>query len=165
MTRDATPHGTPDAFKVLIYVTWRDRLLVFDEPDFPEIALQVPGGTVEHPETVERAAFREFAEETGLEPKAPFRLIETCNHRFEQKGSLITHRRSYFHVALPEKPAETWVHWEKMPFGGGEPVRFRFFWLGLDEARQRLGYGMAEALACLGGETMTPALHRENLFR
>ncbi|MCM2396446.1 NUDIX domain-containing protein [Rhizobium sp. S95] len=165
MTRDAMPDGMPDAFKVLIYATWRDRLLVFDEPDFPEIALQVPGGTVEHPETVERAALREFAEETGLEPKAPFRLIETCDYRFEQKGSLITHRRSYFHVALSQEPAETWVHWETMPFGGGEPIRFRLFWLELDEARQRLGYGMADALAHLPGKPVTPVLHRENLFR
>ena len=29
--------------KVLIYATWNDRLLVFEEPDFPETPLQVPG--------------------------------------------------------------------------------------------------------------------------
>ena len=165
MTCATSGDVTPDAFKVLIYATWRDRLLVFDEPDFPEIALQVPGGTVEHEETVGRAALREFAEETGLEPKAPFRLIETRDYRFEQKGTLITHRRSCFHVALPEEPAETWLHWETMPFGGGEPICFRLFWLGLDEARQRLGYGMADALAHLAEKPATPALHRENLFR
>lgn len=36
-----------------------------------------------------------------------------------------------------------------MPFGGGEPIRFRFFWLGIDEASCRLGYGMQDALASL----------------
>lgn len=50
----------PDALKVLIYATWRDRLLVFDEPDFPEIELQVPGGTVEAGEDIAAAALREF---------------------------------------------------------------------------------------------------------
>ena len=34
----------PDALKVLIYATWRDGLLVFDEPDFPLVQWQVPGG-------------------------------------------------------------------------------------------------------------------------
>lgn len=52
--------------KVLIYATWNDRLLVFEEPDFPETPLQVPGGTVDAGEDILAAAYREFAEETGL---------------------------------------------------------------------------------------------------
>lgn len=61
----------PDALKVLIYATWRDRLLGFDEPDFPEVALQVPGGTVETGEDIAAAALREFSEETGILPETP----------------------------------------------------------------------------------------------
>ena len=62
---------SPDAHKVLIYATWQGRLLVFDEPDFPEIELQVPGGTMEPGESPEVAATREFVEETGLTPPQP----------------------------------------------------------------------------------------------
>lgn len=64
----------PDAHKVLIYATWRGRLLVFDEPDFPEIEFQVPGGTVEPGEATATAALREFTEETGLKPNRPLCL-------------------------------------------------------------------------------------------
>lgn len=63
----------PDASKVLIYATWRDRILVFDEPGFPEVLWQVPGGTVEADEDVAEAASREFHEDTGLMPPAASR--------------------------------------------------------------------------------------------
>lgn len=52
--------------KVLIYATASRGLLVFSEPDFPEIPLQVPGGTIDAGEDPLPAARREFSEETGL---------------------------------------------------------------------------------------------------
>ena len=52
--------------KVMIYAMGPRGLLVFREPDFPDVPLQVPGGTVEDGETFEAGACREFAEETGL---------------------------------------------------------------------------------------------------
>lgn len=140
---------SPDAHKVLIYAIWQDRLLVFDEPDFPEVELQVPGGTMEPGESPEIAARREFVEETGLTPTDAFAPLVTQDYRFSKDGRPICHRRHYFHVALTGDQRQTWIHQEMTPFGGGEPIRFRFFWLGLDEARQRLGYGMRDALHVL----------------
>jgi ADP-ribose pyrophosphatase YjhB (NUDIX family) len=49
--------------KVLVYTTWRDVPLVFDEADVSEVRWQVPGGTVEPGEDVTQAAGREFHEE------------------------------------------------------------------------------------------------------
>ncbi|HEV7306738.1 NUDIX hydrolase [Ensifer sp.] len=139
----------PDAHKVLIYATWRGRLLVFDEPDFPEIELQVPGGTMEAGENPVQAAAREFVEETGLTPSEAFTHLDTQDYFFLKDGRTICHRRHYFHVALTGEQQESWLHQEMTPFGGGAPIRFRFFWLGFEEADRRLGYGMRDALALL----------------
>ena len=54
------------ARKALIYATSPRGLLVFDEPDFPSVPTQVPGGTIDAGETPMEAAYREFEEETGL---------------------------------------------------------------------------------------------------
>lgn len=138
-----------DARKVLIYATWRDRLLVFDEPDFPDVPLQVPGGTVEPDEEIEAAARRELLEETGLAPQSPFRHLVTANHAFEKNHRLTTHRRSYFTVEIEHSPAEIWEHLENNAHDGSPPIRFRLFWLSFTEARERLGLGMGEALTFL----------------
>ena len=132
--------------KVLIYATSAKGLLVFDEPDFPEVGLQIPGGTVEPNETVFAAAAREFAEETGLTPDASLSLLAATDYRFIRNNRSHTHHRSYFHVELPNGLPDVWHHHETMPDGGGSPILFRFFWLGLDEARSRLGFGMEQFL-------------------
>ncbi|MEI2298955.1 NUDIX hydrolase [Ensifer sp. MJa1] len=140
---------TPDAHKVLIYATWRDQLLVFDEPDFPEIKLQVPGGTMAPGESPEAAATREFVEETGLTPLEPFTHLVMQDYSYRKDDRTVCHRRHYFHVALAGEQKESWVHHEMTPFGGGGPIRFRFFWLEIEEASHRLGYGMQDALHLL----------------
>lgn len=139
----------PDAHKVLIYATWRQHLLVFDEPDFPDVELQVPGGTMEPGESPEDAALREFVEETGLPPPTALLPLATHDYRFTKDGRQICHRRHYFHAQLSGEQRETWLHAEMTPDGGGPPIRFRFFWLGVDEALRRLGYGMEDSLGLL----------------
>ncbi len=139
----------PNALKVLIYATWRDRLLVFDEPDFPEVGLQVPGGTVDG-EDISAAALREFSEETGILPATPLAPLTVHDYRFSKGGVEVRHRRHYFHVRLEGDQPATWLHREMTPFNGGGPILFHFFWLGFDDARVRLGYGMGHGLPSLG---------------
>jgi 8-oxo-dGTP pyrophosphatase MutT (NUDIX family) len=140
----------PDALKVLIYATSRDRLLVFDEPDFPDVLWQVPGGTVEAGEDVAEAALREFQEETGLAPSAPLTPLAIHDYRFPLKiGGIAWHRRHYFRIELDGLHPETWLHHELTPFGGGDPIRFRFFWIDLTQAKIRLGYGMEHCLSMI----------------
>jgi 8-oxo-dGTP pyrophosphatase MutT (NUDIX family) len=139
----------PDALKVLIYATRNDLLLVFDEPDFPDVELQVPGGTIEPGEDILAAAQREFAEETGIDCDTPFALLATDDYRFVRNERQICHRRSYFHVELAGELAETWIHSEMTPFSGGPPIRFRFFWMRIEDAAQKLGYGMEQHLAMI----------------
>lgn len=142
----------PDAVKVLIYATWNGRLLVFDEPDFPEVALQVPGGTVEPGEAVDLAARREFIEETGLDiGDDTIRPLDDHDYRFAREGLEVCHRRHYFHVLLQGQHADSWIHQEMTPFSGGGPIRFRLHWVTIDAARASLGYGMADFLERISG--------------
>lgn len=141
----------PDALKVLIYATSGDRLLVFDEPDFPDVLWQVPGGTVEPEEDVAEAAVREFVEETGLTPPNPLIPLAVHDYRFSLKtGGIAWHRRHYFHVELEDGHAETWLHHELTPFSGGDPIQFRFFWIDYAQAKVGLGYGMEHCLPLIG---------------
>ncbi len=67
-----------------MHATSSRGLLVFEEPDFPEVGVQVPGGTVEPDEGVLAAARRELHEETGLLVEVPF---EHLLHREAQGRS------------------------------------------------------------------------------
>lgn len=133
--------------KVLIYATWNDRLLVFEEPDFPETPLQVPGGTVDAGEDILAAAYREFAEETGLLHSDGMIRLETVDYDYPERGSRELHRRHCFHLKLNAPMPETWDHYEMSPCDGGAPILFRLFWLDRRSAQNRLGLGMAESIS------------------
>lgn len=131
--------------KVLIYATSERGLLVFDEPDYPDVPLQVPGGTVEPGEDLSAAAIREFLEETGLSPPGPFVHLVTAPHTYTRHGHGRVLERSYFHVRIDVAPAE-WIHTEQTPHDGSAPIAFRLHWISLDHARMALGLGMGEFL-------------------
>lgn len=135
--------------KVLIYATSSRGLLVFSEPDFPDVPLQVPGGTVEPDETIGAAALREFREETGIDISSPMRPLGTHDYSYVRDGETRWLWRSYFHVQLSDDHPETWDHTEASPSDDGGPVLFRFRWMALADAQASLGLGMADFLGRL----------------
>lgn len=143
--------------KVLVYATWEQRLLVFREPDFPEVPLQVPGGTVEPGEELATAARRELAEEAGISGPRQFTLLGRQSIDVQKPEQLERHHRFFFHTALPGPYPDSWQHSENSPDGGGEPIRFELFWLSVDTASELLGGGLGACLPELR-QRLAPAL-------
>jgi 8-oxo-dGTP diphosphatase len=129
--------------KAYVYLTCGDKLLVFDEPDTPELGLQVPGGTIDPGESYLIGARREFTEETGLKLDTAFDHFADQDIPFEQLVAEGKHKAPYdrplkgrhvrqlFHASIPDIPAQEWEHYEMTPSNGGGPIRFRLFWLDL----------------------------------
>ena len=123
--------------KVLVFATSARGLLVFEEPDFPEVGLQVPGGTVEPNESAREAAAREFHEETGL--PAPSNLTEFHTDEILPPGTPEPVRRVSFHVGLKDGLPLTWDHLERHPCDSTDPILFRFRFLPIEGAPTDLG--------------------------
>ena len=125
--------------KAYVYLTCGSRLLVFSQPDEPEIGLQVPGGTLDPGESHLIGAKREFIEETGLDLDIGFHHLADQELIYQGTTGMQDglHKRRLFHATINEIPAEEWEHFEMTPSAGGPPIRFRLFWLDVfsDEAR------------------------------
>jgi 8-oxo-dGTP diphosphatase len=135
--------------KVLTYITQRDRLLVFRQPDFPEQGVQVPGGSVEPGEALATAALREAREETGLEALAIERLLGSADYELKVDVGP-PHRRHFFHLSCADETPARWERIGSFPLGR-VPVRFELWWEPLASAR--LHWEMDAYLATLPGTT------------
>lgn len=117
--------------KAYVYLTCGRKLLVFAQPDQPEIGLQVPGGTLDPGESHLIGARREFFEETGLTLDGALDHLADQDHVFDNGRGRDLHKRRHFHATLPVILKDEWEHYEMTPSGGGDPIRFRLFWQDL----------------------------------
>lgn len=134
--------------KVLAYVVWEGKLLVFRHRDHPEAGLQVPAGTVREGEPVEDAALREAREETGLPGIKVERFLgryqfDVAPHREE------TQDRFVFQLGLAIEPPLEWTH-DELHDGDHAPTAFCFSWLSLaDPQLDELAVGQGALLGRL----------------
>lgn len=119
--------------KAVLYLTSADHLLVFREPEYPDVGVQPPGGTVNDDETVADGAARELLEETGIRVAASD-LVEIGRQDYEyvSGGMLHRHSRVFFHAAVSEPVDRTWTTVETNPDGADHEILFALYWTPLN---------------------------------
>ena len=116
--------------KVIAYVTRKNQgipqLLVFEHVDV-DAGVQVPKGTVEPGEAVERAMRREVYEESGLTRLAALEFIGAIT----QTAFGDAEEWNFFAVVLDQVAPDTWIHRVEGK-GEDEGIRFRYYWTPLN---------------------------------
>lgn len=121
----------PLTYKVLTYITYRERLLLFSQPDSPEAGIQIPGGSLEPDEVPETGALREAIEETGLTELRMVSFLGEQVRDLADYGLNEIYHRYFYHLECLTEPPETWEHLETLASDGSGPHRFSFFWVPL----------------------------------
>ena len=129
-TATAHPSAATSSRKVCAYVTRNDEeLLVFEGPGHD--GAQIPKGTVEGDEPLERALRREVREESGLRPRGPLTPLasDVWMRRHHPPRYYVRH---FYHVAVDE-PRDGWTH---TVTGSGEEAgaEFTYSWVPIDVA-------------------------------
>ncbi|OXI30170.1 DNA mismatch repair protein MutT [Burkholderia sp. AU16741] len=117
----------------MVYLTWRDRLLTFTQPKFPEAGRQVVAGTMNHGEVPTAAALRELREESGIGDAQVVRVLGGYFYSMQKFGRSEIQHRHVVHVMVSDAIAMKahWAHFESDPGSGGEPIEFSFQWVPL----------------------------------
>lgn len=135
---DATAPGPPPRRRVACYVVREGlagpEVLVFDHVDVPDSGTQVPAGGMEPGESVEEAALREVAEETGLTGARVVRRLGVSDRPHPDTGA--PQHTTYVlmrYDGRSDQPAEPWT-WKVEGEGedGGMLFRCWFTPLPLD---------------------------------
>jgi 8-oxo-dGTP pyrophosphatase MutT (NUDIX family) len=121
--------------KVYAYVTRKKdgntQLLVRTHRDIPEAGVQVPGGTVEHGESLEEALLREILEESGLKHIMVEGLVADDLIYAKEKDEY--QKRYFYHVTLTTDVKEEWSHAIDCE-GEDNGLIFCYKWVNLEEA-------------------------------
>lgn len=140
----------PYVRKVYAYITQGPRLLIFRHVDKPDVALQVPGGTVEPGEPPEVAVMREAREETGRDDLRLVGFLGETQRDLADWGIDGVHHRFYYHLTCDGQPPETWRQAEWNPSDGSPaPIWFELFWSPLPDGVPPLGAHQDEMLPAL----------------
>ena len=119
------------------------EILVFSEPEFPDLPLQLPGGTVEPGEPLLAALGREVFEETGREIFGPydFQFQETIVHPVSK--DLFSEN-----VFVCNFSGECESGWDHRVTGSGEDHNFlfRYSWIPIELAFEELAGWMGDHL-------------------
>lgn len=117
--------------KVIAYIVYARRLLVFEHVDVPAAGVQVPAGTVQAGEMPATAVTREAREETGLTGLRLVRFLGAELYDARQIGRSERHLRFYYALRPNDTPPERWEHLERYA-SDGHVHRFALYWVPLN---------------------------------
>lgn len=135
--------------KVVAYVTWAERLLVFRHTRLPQAGIQVPAGTIEAGERPELAVLREAREESGLEGLAIEAFLGRRELDMSPWGRDEIQRRHFYHLLFAGSAPERWRHLEASPSDGGSPIEFELYWVAWPDGVPGLAARQGELLSLL----------------
>lgn len=121
--------------KILAYIINKNKLLVFNQPDYPEAGIQIVGGTLEKNEDINQAIIREIQEETGLKHFSIISYLGKTERNMEDYGKDEIHIRHFFHVITNENTNKSWTHIEKFSSGSKNNILFNFYWIDFKDAK------------------------------
>lgn len=124
----------PTVQKVYAYIVQDGDLVLFEEPDFPEVGRQVPGGTVEPGEALDQAMLREAEEETGLSGLRVMQLLGNHQENWPPEKPKAHYDCYYYYLQCDEPIPAQWDHIEHFANNGAAPILFRFHRVPLSEA-------------------------------
>lgn len=131
--------------KVIAYITrikdQQKEILVFDHVDFLEAGVQVVGGTIENNEDPKSALIREIKEESGLIFSIND-LMFIGESEYIRKDRPEINFRKYFQIQAKDL-LENWIHIVEST-GEDQGLKFYFYWLNLEEAKDKLTGNFAE---------------------
>jgi 8-oxo-dGTP pyrophosphatase MutT (NUDIX family) len=115
----------------------QNELLVFAHRDYPEVPLQVPGGTVDEGEEIVAALFREVDEEAGLVNLPLIRKLGIYRFYWQETGEEVER-----HFFLLEAPTDTADEWEHEVGGNGidSGLVFSYSWVKVNDDLELAGH-------------------------
>ena len=126
--------------KIAAYIfrrgTQQNELLVFAHRDYPDVPIQVPGGTVDEGEEIVEALFREVEEESGLIDLSLVRKLGTYRFYWQDINGEVER-----HFFLLEAPADLPDAWEHEVHGNGIDcgLVFSYSWVTVNDDLELAG--------------------------
>lgn len=117
--------------RVFNYITFGDQLLVLDHVNQPDLAMQIPGGTIEADESPAVAAIREAEEETGLSGFELKSFLGDFEKDLSCLGRAEIIHAYFFHLELTARPALRWQHAELNAHDQADPIMFELYWVDM----------------------------------
>ena len=105
--------------------------------DFPDLGVQIPGGTVEKNEKPIDAAARESREESGLIELGAPQFLGVSVVQSQRTDETLLEAWYYRLKALGEVP-DRWLHTEASGCDNNELIQFELFWLPVSRATEFL---------------------------